>query len=177
MSDGIHLTHYHQMIVKWLKEHVNWLKLVDFYPETETALPVPCAFFSVQDWERSEDQRMNGQLTVTLSCELLAVLGIAEDKYQLDIRNAAMALAIAVEGERFGLPVEPAVFSSAEPDAFNPELDDYAVWSIRFTQEIDIGKDEFQYTGVTPSTVKVGYVPKVGLNDQDSYEQVTDERT
>ncbi len=175
MSDGIHLTHYHQSVIEWLKENISWLRLVDSYPEVQTALQVPCAFFAVLDWERSDRQRMNGQLTVTLSCELLAVLGIADEKYQLEVRNAAMALAIAIEESRFGLPVEPAVFISAEPDAFNPELDDYAVWSIRFSQDVDIGMDQFDFSGVTPSVVKVGYSPAVGSSNENEYEQVTDE--
>lgn len=172
MSDGIHLTDYHQAVKQWLADNLPWLNSVDFYPETQTALKAPCAFFGVMDWERSETQPMNGQLAVTLNCEILAVLGMAEAQYQLEIRNAAMAIGLKVEECRFGMVIEPAVFVSAEPDAFNPELDEYAVWSIRFNQDVEVGEDAFKPEGLTPTMVKVGYSPDIGQANSDKYEQV-----
>ncbi|HGS5314524.1 TPA: hypothetical protein ACMDQY_004283 [Vibrio parahaemolyticus] len=172
MSDGIHLTDYHQAVKQWLADALPWLNSVDFYPETQTALKAPCAFFGVMDWERSETQPMNGQLAVTLNCEILAVLGMAEAQYQLEIRNAAMAIGLKVEECRFGMAIEPAVFVSAEPDAFNPELDEYAVWSIRFNQDVEVGEDAFKPEGLTPTVVKVGYSPDIGQANSDKYEQV-----
>ncbi|MEZ9880531.1 MULTISPECIES: hypothetical protein [Vibrio] len=172
MSDGIHLTDYHQAVKQWLADNLPWLNSVDFYPETQTALKAPCAFFGVMDWERSETQPMNGQLAVTLNCEILAVLGMAEAQYQLEIRNAAMAIGLKVEECRFGMAIEPAVFVSAEPDAFNPELDEYAVWSIRFNQDVEVGEDAFKPEGLTPTMVKVGYSPDIGQANSDKYEQV-----
>lgn len=172
MSDGIHLTDYHQAVKQWLADNLPWLNSVDCYPETQTALKAPCAFFGVMDWERSETQPMNGQLAVTLNCEILAVLGMAEAQYQLEIRNAAMAIGLKVEESRFGMAIEPAVFVSAEPDAFNPELDEYAVWSIRFNQDVEVGEDVFKPEGLTPTMVKVGYSPDIGQANTDKYEQV-----
>lgn len=172
MSDGIHLTDYHDKVTQWLAENLPWLASVDYYPETATALTTPCAFFSVRDWERAERQPMNGQLGVTLSCEILAVLGMADARYQLEVRNAAMAIGLKVEGARFGLRVEPAVFVSAEPDAFEPELDEYAVWSIRFNQNVEVGANAFYPEGLTPTKIKVGYSPNLGSADEDKYEQV-----
>lgn len=172
MSDGIHLTDYHQAVKQWLADNLPWLKSVESYPETETELTTPCAFFGVMDWERSETQPMNGQLAVTLNCEILAVLGMAEEQYQLEVRNAAMAISLKVEESRFGMAIEPAVFVSAEPDAFNPDLDDYAVWSIRFNQDVEVGEDAFKPEGLTPTTVKVGYSPDIGQANTDKYEKV-----
>lgn len=172
MSDGIHLTDYHNKVTQWLADNLPWLKSVESYPETQTALVTPCAFFAVMDWERSEYQPMNGQMAVTLNCEILAVLGMADAQYQLEVRNAAMAIGLKVEEARFGMPIEPAVFVSAEPDAFNPELDDYAVWSIRFNQDVEVGEDVFKPEGLTPSTVKVGFSPDIGNANEDKYEQV-----
>ncbi|KDM92895.1 hypothetical protein [Photobacterium galatheae] len=172
MSDGIHLNDYHQAVKTWLSENLSWLKTIEHYPETQTALKTPCVFFGVMDWERSDNQPMNGQLAVTLNCEILAVLGMADAQYQLEVRNAAMAIGLAIEQSRFGLPVDPAVFVSAEPDGFNPELDEYAVWSIRFNQDVEIGQDVYQPEGLTPHTVHVGYSPDIGPANTDKYEQV-----
>lgn len=172
MADGIHLNDYHDNVKQWLIDQMPWFESVDLYPETQTALKTPCIFFGVLDWERAEEQPMNGQMAVTLNCEILAVLGMADEKYQLEVRNAAMAISLKVEESRFGMPIEPAIFVSAEPDAFNPELDDYAVWSIRFNQTVEVGVDAFTPEGLTPTTVHVGYSPDLGDKNQDKYEQV-----
>ncbi len=172
MSNGIHLTAYHDAVRQWLKDNVDWLASVEYYPEVDTALATPCGFFAVLDWDPSDDQPMNGQLAVDLNCELLAVLGMADEKYQLEVRNAAMALSLKIHESRFGLSIEPAVFIGAEPDEFNPELDDYAVWAIKWTQRVEVGEDQFKPEGLTPGIVRVGYSPDVGSNNIDKYEQV-----
>ncbi|GAB3528661.1 hypothetical protein [Photobacterium alginatilyticum] len=172
MSDGIHLTTYHNAVKTWLDEQLPWLKVVDCYPEVKKTLQTPCAFFAVSDWDRADSQPMNGQLCVTLNCEILAVLGMADAQYQLEVRNAAMAIGLKIEGSRFGMPIKPAVFVSAEPDAFQPELDEYAVWSIRFNQDIEVGEDAFKPEGLTPTQVVVGYSPDIGKQNHDKYEQV-----
>ncbi|WP_273859429.1 hypothetical protein [Photobacterium sp. GSS17] len=172
MSDGIHLTNYHDKVRQWLAEQLEWVESVDYYPETKTQLSTPCLFFAVMNWDRADDQPMNGQLAVTLNCEILAVLGMADEQLQLEVRNAAMAIGLKVEGARFGLPVEPAVFISAEPDGFNPELDDYAVWSIRFSQNVEVGEDAFKPEGLTPAMVRVGVAPEIGAAHEADYVQV-----
>ena len=173
MGDGIHLTDFHAAVTDYLRDNVEWLQHVDYYPEIKTEVPAPCAFFSVADWELAGEQSMNGQLSVVLNCELLVVFGIAETSYQLDVRNAAMALCLKIRDNRWGLPVDPAVLSSAAPDAFNPELDSYAVWRIEWRQQIDVGVDQFAGAGVLPSKVLVGYSPDTGLGNEDKYHDVT----
>ncbi|EJL6877290.1 hypothetical protein NMT00_000174 [Vibrio cholerae] len=173
MSDGIHLTEYHERVRQWLVDKFSWLKLVESYPELTTPLNVPCAFFSVLGWEKDDYQTQSSALTVNLSCEIIAVLGLEDEKHQIEVRNAAMAISIAVEGAQFGLPVSPAVFISAEPDAFDPDLDAYAAWSIRFNQIINVGNDFFEPEGETPSGVNVGYSPDIGADNEDKYESLT----
>ncbi|ELE2163695.1 hypothetical protein RC856_000359 [Vibrio fluvialis] len=172
MSESIHLTQYHEAVKSTLQAQLPWLLSIKDYPKIETPLLTPCAFFSVSGWEKSTEQKMNGQLSVTLSCEVLAVLGMEHEAYQVDIRNSAMAISLAIEANRFGLEVEPAVFVSADPDAFQPELDEYAVWSIRFEQEVQVGEDAFKPEGQIPNIVNVGYSPDIGESNQDKYEQV-----
>lgn len=172
MSDGIHLTDYHDAVIDWVTQNVDWLQSVQYYPEMQTELPAPCAFFGVEDWEMSESQPMNGMLAVDLNCKLMVVFGVIDPAYQLEVRNAAMALCIKLQDQRFGLPIEPVVLQGAEPDNFQPELDDYAVWSIRFLQTIEVGEDFYKPEGIIPSTVMVGYSPDIGEKNEDKYEKV-----
>ncbi|MGB0468570.1 MAG: hypothetical protein ACPGF7_13710 [Pontibacterium sp.] len=173
-SNSIHLTDFHEAVKATLEANVDWLQSVDYYPEVQTQLPAPCAFFSVADWEFSDRQPMNGQLAVDLNCELLVVFGIADLAYQLKVRNAAMALCLEVSENRWGLPVEGAKLQSAQPDAFSSELDGYAVWNIRWLQSIEVGADAFDGVGITPTQVMVGYSPYIGTGNESMYTEVTD---
>ncbi|MCU8086873.1 hypothetical protein [Shewanella sp. SM21] len=139
MSKGIHLTEYHEAVRLWLKSKAPWLKGVEYYPEITDTLETPCAFISVMGWEPVGDQPGNGQLAVNLHCEVLAVMGVKESTYQLDARNAAMFLSVVLQDTNFGIKAMPAKVVSADPDALDPELDAYSVWSIKYVQKVTIG--------------------------------------
>ncbi|MGB2080041.1 MAG: hypothetical protein ACPHV3_09650 [Vibrio sp.] len=168
----ITLTDYHDAVVTWIKDNASWLQSVDYYPETRTELATPCAFFSVEDWEKSEKQRANGQLSLDVRCELILVFGMLEPEYQRAIRNAAMALSLLIDDARFGLTIPGAVLESASPDAFDPELDGYAVWSIRWLQRLDIGDIEISADEFKPSKILVGLSPDIGLGHEQDYEEL-----
>lgn len=172
MYPSIQLKDYDAAVVSALKEKFNWLEKVESYPDFESGIPTPSAFFSIKSWEKNEDQRMNGQLSVILSCEVLAILGHDYESQQLEVRNQAMAISLFLESNQFGLEIEPSVFISAEPDAFDPDLDAYAAWSIRFNQIINVGNDFFAPEGETPSCVNVGYSPDIGADNEDKYESL-----
>jgi hypothetical protein len=139
MSKGIHLTDYHEAVRLWLKSHVPWLKSVEYYPEITETLETPCAFIAVMGWEPEPNQPGNGQLSVKMHCEILVAVGVKEDTHQLDARNAAMFLSVVLQNTNFGLKAMPVNVLSANPDALEPELDDYAVWAIKYVQNVTIG--------------------------------------
>jgi len=168
---GIHLDDFHDAVVASL-ESIGWLNSVEAYPEHQTELVGPCAFFSVIDWEFAEEQPMNGQIAVDLSCELLVVFGRDDSGYQKSIRNAAMAICAKVHGNRWGLQVEPAVLKGASPDGFTPELDAYAVWRIEWQQRAEIGIDQYHDdgSGFVPTTIMVSQSPHIGAGNEGHYE-------
>lgn len=145
MSKGIHLDDYHKEVRRWLLSNIQWLKSVEYYPESSGAIETPCAFFAVSGWQPDDHQPGNGQLSLTLHCEILIAFSVKYSTHQLDVRNAAMALSIEVDNNNFDIPgVKPARVISASPDALHPELDDYAVWSVQFVQPATVGASEFE---------------------------------
>lgn len=170
---SIHLTNYHESVISWLQNNFPVALSVTAYPEISTELKTPCVFFQVIDFEKADVQPMSGEMSVILQCEAIVVLGIDDRDHQIEIRNAAMALSLKIEGSRFGLPIKGASFLSASADGMNPELDGYAAWSIRFQQQIDVGDNEYaDFDGATAHSVNVGYCPNVGSAHKDDYEQV-----
>ncbi len=171
---SIHLTKYHDEVQSFIMNEMAWLQSFTAYPEVATELKTPCAFFQIEDFEISDVQKMNGTLSVDLSCEIIVVLGINNPFNQVEVRNAALALAIKVQGCRFGLPCVGAKFISASPDSLNEELDGYAAWSIKYSHQIEAGDDKYEpnFENITPHTVYVGFCPEIGRVHQDDYEQI-----
>ncbi|MFV0576046.1 MAG: hypothetical protein ACK5NC_11630 [Vibrio sp.] len=174
--DKLTLSDYHDAVVAYLREKVPWLQSIDYYPETQTELPTPCAFFSVEDWEEnSEEDLSDGTLCINFNCELIVVFGMLEPEYQKAIRNATVALGLIIHNCRFGKKIPAAVLQSAAPDAFDPDLDGYAVWSIKWSQRLYVGEIVISAEEFKPSKISVGYSPEIGSDNQDKYEKVTDE--
>ncbi|WP_067096179.1 hypothetical protein [Marinomonas atlantica] len=141
---GINLNEHAQAVISHLTEKFNGtLHSIEEYPDEFGSIQAPCAFFGVLDWERAEEQRMTGELTVDLNCQLLIVFGQDGTVSQNDVRNRAMGASLFIDDQNFGLDAEPARFISAQPFAFDPDLEQYVVWSVDFKQEIDIGVDQF----------------------------------
>lgn len=173
---SLHLDDYHDAVKSHIAAELDWLKSVDDYPEQFGVLETPCAFFGVVDWDRSEDQRMTGELSVVLSCQLLIAFGQSGKVSSRAVRNAAMAASLKIDEQRFGLEVTTAQFVSAEPWAFDPDLDQYVVWAVNFRHEIEVGEDQFDLVpDFLPTEVNVAQAPKNGADHLDDYEQLKDE--
>ena len=140
---SIQLDDHAQAVIDHLTQNLPWLTSITEYPDEFGAIDTPCAFFGVLDWDRSKEQRMTGELTVDLNCQLLVVFGQQGTVSHKKVRDAAMAASLHIDNQRFGLDAEPARFTSAQPFAFDPDLEQYVVWSVDFKQEIDIGIDQF----------------------------------
>lgn len=176
---AITLTEYHDAVIAWLKanEYLNWLVNADVYPELRKPPTENSAYFGITDWEKSEDQKNTGELTMDLSCQLLVVFPQGTPDVQLMIREAVMSLCLELENQRFGLQARALQLISAEPDAFNPELDECEVWSVRWIHQIDIGSvnsaliaEIFNPLG----KAMVGYSPEIGTDHEPDYETVYD---
>ena len=173
---SIHLDDYHTAVQQYLSAELPWLKVVESYPERCDRLDTPSAFFGVVDWDRAEEQRMTGELSVELNCQLLVVFGQAGKISSNAIRNAAMSISLKLDEQRFGLDAEPAQFVSAEPWAFDPDLDQYVVWAVNFRHQVEVGEDQFDLVpDFLPTSANVGQVPKTGADHLDDYEQLDNE--
>ncbi|MEI8631427.1 hypothetical protein P4S72_03415 [Vibrio sp. PP-XX7] len=159
-SQGISLEHYHIVVSQWLRDNLSWLTQVESYPDASTVLTTRVCITERTFLECSPQQPMNDQHRVTLHGEIRLVAGREESTGGLLVRQYAMAVSQAVDQNRFGLTAEPAQLINAQPGNTASGVPGYAVWSIRFNQEIDTGDDSFDVSGVIPETVYLGYQPE-----------------
>ncbi|MEH0741148.1 hypothetical protein H4F05_06435 [Vibrio cholerae] len=177
---SITLTQYHDSVTSWLtnNDYLDWLVNVASYPELKKPPTENSAYFGITNWEKSDQQKGSGEVSMDLSCQLLVVFPRGTPEVQLMIREAVMSLCLELENQRFGLQVKPLQLISAEPDAFNPEIDECEVWSVRWIHQIDIGSVNqtlLPQPFITGGKASVGYSPKIGAAHEADYETIYDE--
>ncbi|WP_407901288.1 hypothetical protein [Providencia rustigianii] len=171
MATPLRMAAYHESVLTALRA-LPWVNTVDMYPETVTPLVTPAVFFSVDGWEM--DNHSDGQLRVTLSGSLWVLVDRAATseigRPDVYIRSAAADLTQWIDGQTFGLSmVEPAVFLSADVDETDPQLDDYLVWHVSFTQSVALGADPFATDNLPLQRVWLGIAPDIGAQHVEDY--------
>ena len=136
----INLDQLHQNIIDRIKLQFPALVTVEDYREDRKRLPVPACLIELTDLEPNPDEDPGTeQLAVLARFDARIVIGFRTTKAQREIRKLAAALATFIQGERFGLPIGPAVVTSITPDDFSPELDQFEVWRVEWQQPVSLG--------------------------------------
>lgn len=175
MAEPLSLAEYHNAVINTVKAQLPWVRDADTYPEKNcprfSGLVTPAVYFALNNWGSQEGNE--GQLNVELECDLFVVIDSASQtisKPDIYLRAAAADLTQWVNGQLFGLSrLEPAVFTTAEKDDFDPRMDDYLVWRVSFTQAAAFGVDPFAPTGAPLREVWVGQAPDIGRKHVDDY--------
>ncbi|HBV8468042.1 TPA: hypothetical protein MD734_005347, partial [Citrobacter freundii] len=139
-----------------------------------SGLTTPAVYFSINSWEQGGGNE--GQLGVNLTCDLFVVVdaaGSGVSQPEIFVRTAAADITQWIDGQQFGLGhIEPAVFTTAERDEFDPRMDDYLVWRISFTQAAAFGTDPFANNGMPLQQAWLGAAPDTGRNHVDDYQLI-----
>ncbi|WP_125782847.1 hypothetical protein [Pseudoalteromonas rubra] len=164
----VHLDDYHAQVSANLAAEFDWLKSVECYPAIDNKVNAPIAFLSVSAWEKHADQPANGQLRVTLQCEVTLLIDFSMENAEMLVRNAAMAIGLHLDSNAMAIGgARPAQFLHAMPEGRYPELDEYAVWTVFYQQSVLVGDDAFS-EGVR-GAIRAG----VNLADHDDGSQYT----
>ncbi|CAG9000662.1 MAG: hypothetical protein CENE_02662 [Candidatus Celerinatantimonas neptuna] len=175
------LENYHAHVTGYLSQKCPWLQSVRDYPETETELATPCAFLTIDGWDAAGDDAAHcGPTSVTLDCQILVLVslnttderGAGARSYQRLVRDAAAALSVCVSDSALGMNGHRCVFVNAQPYGFDPGLDGYATWEVRYKHTVDFGDDLFAGDGQTPGQVLVGIKPAIGPAHINEYNRV-----
>lgn len=177
MAEPLLLAQYHDAVTAALK-NIEWVRDADAYPEKNvprfSGLNTPAVYFTINSWEQAGGNE--GQLNVDLSCDLFVVVdsaGAGITRPEIFLRTAAADITQWIDGQRFGLTqIEPAVFTAAERDEFDPRMDDYLVWRISFTQSAALGSDPFARAGSPLSSVWLGVSPDIGRQHVADYQLI-----
>lgn len=173
MPTPISMAGYHEAVVRALRS-IAWVREADSYPESDTKLTLktPAVFLAIHGWDRADGS--NGQLNVSLDCELFIVVNKAAtvdiEKPSIYAATAAADISQWIDEKTFDMDgLSPAELLSSSVDAFDPAMDDYIVRSVKYSQGAAMGVDPFASTGVPLKSVYLGLAPDIGTAHVDDY--------
>lgn len=160
---------YHLAVLSTLKKQADWAREIDVYPDTRTELATPALYFDIEGWERADAG--TEQLNLSMECVIWVVVSrslVTEHTPELYTRKLAEDISQLVEGQTFGLDIEPATFLSAGVDNFDRKLLAYHVWRIDFEQIIPVGRDPYADLP-TLKQIYASQAPDIGAEHQGDY--------
>lgn len=157
-----------------LRTRLPELTLVGAYEEHSNAITTPAGFLELTAIT-PEGPASNGQLEVTLRWKLNIIMPLTDPQRHTQLRNIALAASFVVEGNRFGIPAQPAEFADARPATFTTDTEAFESWAVIFTQKAVIGEDVYRSEGQTPSIIFASSTPYIGIANEHHYQELKEE--
>jgi hypothetical protein len=125
-------------------------------------LIAPACFVEIESFEPGTDPGTE-ELAVIANFSAKIVMDRTVAGAEFAIRELALKLANLINKNTWnaadssaGSPdVSPAKIKDIGPDAFSPELDDYLVWNVAWTQELHVGENIWSAEAAQPHTIVV----------------------
>lgn len=138
--------------------------------ENRERLVVPAAILHMESFE-PESNPGTGQRIFSVRWELRIMLNTKIANHDRKLRGLSVAVARWIDGNRFGKGYQ-ARFIRSEEDQFDARLITFRPWLIEFEQSYLLGEDVWEDEGTPPTEVYGSWVPLVGADHEDDYEQI-----
>lgn len=168
VDTGLDIDAMHDALIAGATAQFPDLRTVADYHDDRDTLQMPALLFELVALEADDEDRGTEQLTMIARFEARVVLGFRTAAVEREVRKLAAAIALWINGNRFGQPIEPAEIMSVDPDPFDPDLDQFAVWRIEWRHQVDIGTSVWINDGTVPDAV-FSWVPRTGVPHEDDY--------
>lgn len=146
--------------------------LVRAFHDDRRNLPVPACLIDLIDLEPT-DNPGTGQFAAIVHIEASLIIGFREASAKRRVAKLAANVAHHAMGQRWGLPIAPAVITACAPSDFDPELDQYEVWAVEWQQEVHFGTSIWDNDGTQPGRVFIGLSPEIGPAHVEAYTEIT----
>lgn len=147
---------------------------VEFYRADRDKLPVPAILLEMGELETADNDPGTGQIAFVARFEARIVLAFDTPNVEQEIRKIAASLAAFLNLRRWpGVITDPAQVIGCYADDFAPELDRFEVWRVEWSHQFNVGASVWVDSGITPTTVYLGFEPKVGSGNEGNYFQIS----
>lgn len=193
----ITLDQYYRAVVADIRAAFPVFRIVEFDRDDISRAPLektdlPACLLEITEFEDDAENDMGtGQWFCAARVEARIVVSFREEKENFTVRDMAVALATWIRKRRFShpdilpdpdkpdekrlaLPTGAAQVEGAYEDSFSPQLDQYAVWRVEWTQQMTFGASSWKWMGEgeMPANIYSGFKPGIGEGNQDQYMQI-----
>lgn len=165
----------HDAITSDIKAQFPDLQTVEFYrTEERKGMTLPGVILELTEFEGEPDMDPGtDQLAVCARFDAEIIFGFRSPNVKREIRKFAAAFAAWLRLRRWtGISTDAAKVIGCYRDEFNPELDQYEVWRVEWTQVMYLGTNTWTNDGTIPTTVLAGYSPDIGAGHAPDYTEV-----
>lgn len=149
------------------------LVTVEFDCEDRKGLRLPACLLEITEMENAPDDD-NGTGQLPMECRFTAeiILGFKTPKVKREIRKLAAAMAVWLRMRRWpGVPCNAARVIGAYTDEFRPELDQFEVWRVEWSQVVHMGAED-DGDGQAATDVRASWSPRIGAAHEAEYKPI-----
>lgn len=168
-EDPIPLGRVYTAIEEHIKEAIPGLVYVGTMPEGRVCIDPPAVVLELVGFEDAEKDPGTGEVAVDARFEARVLVAVEEDNCTHVAAFVAAQIAVLLRMQSWGLPVEFAQFVRAERDWTRPDLDNFVVWVVEWTQVIYLGKEEWPWPNQPPGSLVFGFSPNTGAGSEGEY--------
>lgn len=179
-NEFLDLDALHDAIEAAIRTQFPDLQTVEFYRTDERKdLTLPAVLLDLCEFEGEPDMDPGTeQLAVSARFEAEIIFGYRTPNVKREIRKFSAAFAAWLRLRRWpGISTDAAQVVGCYPDNFDPELDNYEVWRVEWSQVLYLGNNTWTNDGTIPTQVLVGYSPKIGAGNETEYTQIETDPT
>ena len=154
-----------------IKAQFPALGTVEFFREDRTSIQLPACLLNVEMMEFEDDQQNGtGQIPLCVKFTADLVVSFRDDHQKREVRRLAAALAAWLHKRRWpGIYADPCRVIGCYKFDFAPEMDQYEIQQVEFTQVCYFGNTYWTPGDPPPSNVKVGFTPDIGAAHINDY--------
>lgn len=185
------LAQLHLAICAGLRGKLGSALTIDVYPANLASITPPAVYLDLNKIEPGTDPR-TGETALVGHFLARIVIDPMQANSELQLRELAAAIAVAINNENWGLEIGSARFMQSGADHSKPEWSSYLVWAVEWTHEFHLGAQvDWQTYGnllaggiadypenmapagssqfAKASTLMLGLYPDTGANKETEY--------
>lgn len=142
-----------------------------FEPDRKDPVTPGC-YIELVSLEPDDGDPGTGQLALVAVVSANVVVNFRAPRAKVVAPQMAVDVATFAKGQRWGLPVEPALIVDIAPNDFHSELDQFEVWAVEWRQIIHAGRSVWDNDGVLPGEVFGAVAPDIGPDHEAEYSPI-----
>lgn len=145
MTSPSEFTRLHEAMGVTLSAQLPRIKHIEAYPNDARSMSLPALFFALIGLRDAPDPG-DGRQVVEGRFQACLLVDGARERASLQAAILASELARLLRGQYWGLEfVEEPTAIQAQADGALPELDQFAVWTVEWSQRVHLGDEEWPW--------------------------------